>query len=272
MKLWICFLIVFCTVSGLDGQSFQVIKVAGLITNCTSGDTLRMEDKIKATDSLCFVNTKEKYAVAALIDLKTKGRFLIKAGKTEAGVQPELVKNVLKRSDTRTGSRRGKINTILDLQTFFGNAEFLIMGGQLRLELNPESLPMDQKNFFYASYQYRGEKINKKLSYEGNELLLSAEELYKVDDEPIDALATTNFQLYYFPTATKKPVLITGFSPLFLSDELAGKELDVIYHTMVGTAPQLIQEELTAYLVEIYGKADAENVGAWLKAYLKGKE
>ncbi len=272
MKHFIAFIIGFLTVSGLNGQPFQVIKVAGLITNCASGDTLRMEDKIAATDSLCFVNTKEKYAVAALIDLENKGRFLIKAIKTEEGVQQHLVKNVLKRSDSRTGSRHGKMNTILDLQTLFGSAEFLIMGSSLRLALHPENLPMDDKNFFFASYEYRGEKINKKLPFEGNQLILSAEALYKVDELSINAGETSGFQLFYYPTATKKPVLVTGFLPVFLPDETAVKELDIIYRTMAGDDPKIIQEELTAYLVEIYGKVESGNIASWLKVYLNGKQ
>lgn len=259
----------------VQGQTYQVIKVAGVITRCQQkGDTLRMEDKVKAADTLCFTNVKGKYAVAAIIDLKSKERYILKASTDSVGVRKGIVKASLTRSRAQTGTRRGKINTLLDLGAFFGDDQFLILGGELRLEINPETLAMNADSFFYASYQYRGEKINKKFPAEGKELVLSAKELYQVDGQPIDAGETTEFTLYYYQPRLKKLQKVSTFSPVFLADEEVSTELTIIFRNLVGEHPEAVDREavkkdLIAYLVEVYGKADEENLEDWLDHFLK---
>jgi len=262
-------IILLITSLSLSAQEYRIIKVAGNISDCANNLSLKRGDKIQANQRLCFVNTATRFAIASVINMQTGSRHVLKARSSTAGTQSGRVRDCIGRSRALTGSRQGKINTIFDLRTFLGSDDFLILGGGLALDINTKNIPMDDENFFFGSYTFRGETINKKLHFQDTLLSLSASELYKVDEVPICIEETSDFSLKYMNKEAGAPELVCSFTPVFpLSGDIKG-ELSIIQEAMGSTiSASDLKEKMVAYLIDIYGKADKANIDKWMEKNL----
>lgn len=269
MKVLSTILLLIASLS-LSAQEYRIIKVAGNISDCANNLSLKRGDRIQANQRLCFVNTATRFAIASVINMQTGSRHVLKARSSDAGTQSGSVRDCIGRSRALTGSRKGKINTIFDLRTFLGSEDFLILGGGLSLDINTQNIPMDANNFFFASYTFRGETINKKLSFQDTLLFISASELFKVDEVPICMDETADFSLKYLNKDAGAPELVCSFTPVFPFNEDIKGELSIIQEVAGSTVSASdLKEKMVAYLIDIYGKADKENISHWMDQNLE---
>ena len=149
---------------------------------------------------------------------------------------------------------------MIDLQSHF-SGDYLILD-EVVLELGKENFPMDESHFFYLSYEFSGEKIRKKLDYsESNQLILSKDEIFKIDGEPI-AVQNVGMALYYREGETSTKV--SEFKPVFPNLLELKDEVEIIIDEFAYNDAELKVQEITAYLTEFYGKPQKENLNQWL--------
>lgn len=282
-------LMLFCSlllVNSAMGQTYQIIKIAGLITNCESGDTLRIADKIASEEQLCFWNSSTRFSAAALIDPATARRYLLKANDPSSGIQRNAVYEGLIRSLGGFSNRGSiRIDSLFSFALLFGEKDFLIIGDTLTLTINTRKVPLDEKNFIYAAYEYEGEQVNKRLRVKEDSLYLTASEIYTVDGLPIKPGQTRKFRLFYLhhDQNKRKNTLLVSFNPTFVGKEELMPELDIIYTVIQEKNRRELEQdrqrrrealrgELAAYLEELYGKTSGEVLEQWLDQYLQGKE
>ena len=152
---------------------------------------------------------------------------------------------------------------------------------------------MNQDSFFYASYRYSGgdipeaklftgEIINKRLSFSSDTLLLLASELYQVDSVQIRPEYADSFKLYYYRPGLKQRTLIAQFHPVFLDNNSTDQGLNLLSEIILQKQEaeleaerrkkdQWLKEQLSSYLLEIYGRTDKNQLDRWLDNFLQSK-
>lgn len=107
-------------------------------------------------------------------------------------------------------SRAGALNSVRELKQYFGRTLGLI--NELRVNIGSTFL-MDENCYFYVSYRYNDENINKKLTSEASQLILNTS-VYSIDGNPIP-LQSMQMSLYYYNSEKKTQALITDEMTIF---------------------------------------------------------
>ena len=157
-------------------------------------------------------------------------------------------------------SRAGALINLVDLQNHF-SGKYLVIG-EMKLQLGKEAFPMDDKNFFYLTYVHNDEQIRKKLSSDGEFLILDKSEIFKVDGQPIEVEEKEMTMFYRQGTESKK---IGVFTPVFPDLINLKGELEIIMAEFEDKDAGTQVKEITAYLNEFYGSPQKDNLGVWLK-------
>lgn len=233
-------------------QTYTVVRAQGKVTLQSNKKTLRHADKFKAAP-LQFSDIRDFLVV---LDEKEEAFVLY----PEATLKKHQTKHL-----PPTGARPGLILSDLQLRTFLDdNDSLLLLNGQYSLLLGRDAFPMDDQHFFYLQYVWRGDTINKKLSFRQDTLLIQAAELYKVDGNPIDPMEVSErHYLFYLNTRTQKSVAYPpSGNPLYIlrpDDEAIQKEMNMILQPHQDKPFHLRLQAATTYLREIYGTpGDAE--------------
>ena len=117
---------------------------------------------------------------------------------------------------------------------------------------------MNENQFFFLKFDYNGEEINKKLSFDQNKLLFAREEILKVDQMPIKELNNPDVSLYYYNNGT--PEYISDFNLILPNLEQLDTELKIILDESPGKSYNQKVNDISGYLFEFYGKPDKQDV------------
>jgi hypothetical protein len=236
-------------------DSYKVIKVNGNITVKKTGKPLLQGDVFQESTMLDFSSD----AKATVINAE-KGRFIL-TPKT-AGSRSNLIPAI-----NNISSRSGAIINIIDLQNHFKGDVCVIE--RTAIKIASKDYAMSPDNFFYLEYFYKGEKINKKMSYAGDSLVIDRAELYKVDGSTIPSPDTKEVTLYYRNSKENKSYNISTFNLVFPDNDELKKEVNIILDE-IKTKPNTNKvDEVMSYLTEFYGKPSKDNVKGWMKKYYK---
>ena len=236
-------------------DKYKVIRVDGKIFFQRSESEMKKGDVFLSGTALSFKTPQSRAAVISGI----KGRFVLSA--TEKGQAKMLP------AANHISTRSGALNNIVSLQNHF-NGKYLVLD-EIQLEIGSE-YPMDEKNFFYLSFMYEGEKIRKKLaSKNGNLLLIQKSEIYKIDGESIP-VETMDMTLYY--RQGKESQIISEFRPIFPNLVELKEEISIIMEEFSTKDNDQQIKEIAGYLDEFYGKSQTENLEKWLEAEFELKK
>ena len=229
-------------------DKYKVIKVDGKIIFQKTRETMKKGDIFLSGMALSFETPQSRAAVISSL----KGRFVLSAAdQGEAKILPAA---------NNISSRAGALINIIDLKNHF-SGKYLVIG-DMKLELGEEAFPMDDKNFFYLAYYHDGEKIRKKLPYEGNKLILNKEDIYKIDGKAIP-YEEKEMTLYYLKDGASQE--ISSFTPVFPEQDNLKEEVAIILEEFEDKDDQTKIKEVTAYLNEFYGSPQKDNLGVWLE-------
>lgn len=196
-------------------QEYQVLHVKGEIVREKDGTMLKPGDKIGEQEKVKF---KSADAMAAVLN-KDKGRYILKPGNSESK-KNDLV-YVLKStiSPVRGGmsSRAGGINNDIDFKLYFSQAPYVWAGDKLRIAVSPAAYPMNDEAFFYISYEYEGEVVNKQLGFEDDFLFFEKSDLLQVDGNTVDAADIDGYELYYYQDSEEESTHIADIDFVMIS-------------------------------------------------------
>jgi len=253
MKQFIVFLILLIANLGYgQSEDYTVIKVQGSILKKKSGDPLGQGSVFASDEQLLFETADSRAAVIG----STRGRLILTSG-NKGSARSNLLPAM-----SNMSSRSGSLINFIDLQNHF-KGNYLILN-ETAIRISSDNFPMDDNNLFYIRYDYKGEAINKKLTYKRDTLYIDKRELFKVDGKPIPNTATKDVKLYYMNTGNKS-TLINEFTLITPDNEELKKEIQIILDTIKDKPYKDKVNEVVSYLNEYYGKPNKDNVKKWLK-------
>ncbi len=239
----------------LSVEKFTVVKVLGTIIIKKTGALLAQGDILLSNEPILFKTADSKASVIS----NEKGRFILSAGNSESSASN--VKSCLLPPMGNISSRAGAILNLNDLKTNFSGNYLILKQGEF--PISKSAFPMDESSFFYLSYQYKNESINKKLTHRGDTLLIVTNDLFLVDGKPIAYAESTMVKLNYLKD--KKPLFVSEFNILSPNNDQLVNEVKIILDGSKNKSYQDIVNDVVSYFTEFYGKTDEDNVKIWLK-------
>ncbi len=248
-------LLLILSISTLYAQNYRVIKVDGDIVYKKDDNPLQKGSSFKAGEQFLF---KSKNARAALI-LPGKGRFILKPDNSNLA----FAKANLAPAMSNMSSRSGALVNRVDLENYF-SGNYVILN-KVKLQISESIFPMNDNQFFYVSYMYRGERIDKLLSHEKDILILEKKELLKIDGIPIDGSEISEMKLKYMNRKENNGrVTISSFTPIFPDLKQLKEEVQIVLDGFSQNSKEDKIKEVLMFINEFYGKYDKDDVLLWL--------
>lgn len=229
----------------LSSNEYTVLTVQGRIVFEQTGKDMQRGDLYVSGTPLNFTTQTSR---AAIVNDAT-GRYVLSSTKGKLKVLP---------ATNNVSSRSGAILNVVDLKNHF-TGRYLIFD-VAKVPVSKESFPMNENNYFYLTYEHNGEMIPKKLSYEDDKLVLSADEIFKIDGKAID-VSEKEMTLFYKGEKTYK---ISTFTPVFADEPSIKEEVRLLLDNLKDADNSKKLNEVTSYLNEFYGNPSKENLSAWL--------
>lgn len=228
---------------------YKVIRVNGKILFIKTGASLKTGDNYVEGTPLSFASNRDR---AAIIN-KIRGRFILQPNPKGKPIVLQATSNIEARS---AGS---VLLNVLDVKNYFSDSCVFI--GDVKVKAGKESFPLTDSQFFYLTYQYKGEKIAKKLPHNGQVITISEADVFSIDGKRIPTF-DAEMTLYYMrgDIASKMGV----FKPLFPNLEQMKEEVQVLLEGLGDMSADKKQEEVATYMGEFYGKPQKENLNNWL--------
>ena len=255
MKILIVLIFNLFFINGfMQTENYYIIRVKGEIFNKTTGKSLQQGDAVKATDKLIF---KQKDAVALVIS-DSRGRFTLKFPEKKQEydnalfvfVKTALVSNKQNHLSTRSV---GLLSAISDLDTYFGNKVFNIIGDSLQISLSKHYYPLTHTDDVIARYEYGGQFESKKLSKKGQTIILSRNDFgVKLQGDVL----IKNVGLFKIDNLNKRKRQIGKLDLRFVDQKELAKEFKLISDKFDRVNKEEILNLLKGYFYDIYGKTD----------------
>ena len=174
----------FISLSSLGQSSYTTIHVIGKIYRPDSQSFLKRGDRLSDEEKLEFQTKDAKAAVLS----SDRGRYVLQPSQEAASADGALVfalKSVITPVKGRMSTRAGGINNKLDFQKKLNDGAVAWLADEMSVNVSESAYPTDDSKFFFASYDYQGEQINKKLESQNELLVFKKTDFYTVDDAPI---------------------------------------------------------------------------------------
>ena len=259
-KIILLFSLIIITSFQSQAQDYKVVHVNGTIVAESTKSKLTRGTAFGAQEKFQY---KTNDARAVVINTKKGERYILKGMATDASYR----KANLTPSAGNISSRAGGLNNRLDLANHF-DGKYVILG-ELKVVINSTAFPMDDNNFFFIRYVYKGEKIDKQLYHNEDTLIIIRDSLLQVDHKPIRNEDITEMQLIYATKADGKyhfSIISSTFYPIFPEQKDLLEEVRIVVDAMKGKDESEIVDAVTSYISDVYGKSNRDNVREWYDA------
>ncbi|PWJ42491.1 hypothetical protein [Sediminitomix flava] len=265
MKTLFCLIAFFSLSLQVQAQTYFILHVTGDIKVKETATPIKSGDKISAETELLFGDQSAK----AIAMSKEEGRILLDGSKTQPTLSGEFV-SLLKRivvpmKRSRNLSTRGDDDH--NFQNFFGNEKFAIIGNELRFKLDNAIYPNKPEWIFAYWYLPEGSSsVSKKIPRNENELIFN-KSLYIHKGNTYSPEQTGKAQIFYYNTKTRQKQKVAEFYPTFVDENQLKEELNNLASFMVDNElvdQQQLEEELIAYVQDVYGKISKDQFSSWI--------
>lgn len=252
----ILLLLILLATQTVEAQTYTVIHVIGKIYDDKTDTYLKPGAKLAENAELKFESSNARAAVLG----SSRGRYVIQrqATQPQTGDLVYTLSSVLSPARGKMSTRAGGINNQMDFMKKFGEGPIALLNNTYQVALSPSSYPTDETKFFYASYTFNGEAINKKLEVIEDQLIFDVKTFYAVDEVPIDPALTSDSKLFYYDSDKQESTEITSLEFNIVSDS----DLTAINDSL----GELTEEEKEIAILEIvnsmYGKCSPEQIKA----------
>ncbi len=243
----------------LFSQNYKVIKVDGNILYKKNDNPLQKGNSFSEGEEFLFKTSNSRAAVIS----PGKGRFILKPDNTNLAYAKANLAPAMSNMSSRAGALVNKV----DLENYFKGKYVII--DKVKLKISKTEFPMDDKHFFYISYKYKAENINKKLSSVDDTLIIDRTELLTVDGKPIPNPNITDVTILYRDANKNISTTISSFNPVFPNVKELKEEVQMILDSFANEKKSQKINEVTSYINDFYGKPDKENLEYWLKSQFK---
>ncbi len=256
----LAFFIFLITTLSLQAQNYKVIKVDGDILYKKNDAPLLQGSSFTEGEQFLFKSQNSRAAVIK----PGKGRFILKPDNSNLAFAKANLAPAMSNISTRAGALINKV----DLESHFSGKYVII--DKVILKIGTTEFPMNENQFFYISYKYKGENVNKKLSFINDSLIIDRKELLTIDGQPIPNPNITDMEIKYLDkTQNNKNILISTFLPVFPDLNTLKEEINMIIDSFHDKNNDQKIKEIISYINDFYGKPDKENLEHWLKTEFK---
>jgi len=247
------FILFIFTNSLFSQENFKVIKVNGSILLKAKGISLETGTVFSDKEDLLF---RSEDATAAVINSQ-KGRLIL----TSKNHDLSSASSNHMPSMYNISSRGGPLLNNNDLSNHF-SGKYVVLDRQV-IKIDSKSFPMDNNNFFFLRYVYKGEEINKKLGFSADTLIIEKKSLFTVDGKPIPGADNTSLKIFY--RKGDESLFISSFDLIFPEMNQLKKETDIILSEIKNKTAKEKIGEVDSYINEFYGKVYHDNLLFWLE-------
>ena len=260
MRNFFLYLFILVNTLSFATEDLIVIHVKGNIRSSLS--PLKPGDKIDSETKLIFENSE----ASAVVMSTKRGRLVLSpTAKNTSTELAYVVDNILNPSTKQLSTRSGEILNMIDLKNHLAKDQFVILDS-LIIDLSNSNLVLDGSHFFYLSYNFQGESINKKIPSSDGKLILTKQVISQVDNEPIDFALTSDHQLFYYKAQDKTRSDYGAVHFVFPNKEALQTEITLLTTILKENkaSNEKIKEEILLYLNDAYGFVDKHNFETWI--------
>jgi hypothetical protein len=234
-------------------QDYFIVHVTGKIIHTTTQKELQTGDLLKQEDVLSFSGQK---AWAILINTSGQQFFLQQEISGDSAQSVGLTAQAIEKTIyLATRISKGPVD---NLRSYFAGAQFVFIGDDFYLEVDPEKYPLDEKLFLLYRYEYNGRTITHKIPQTKHVIHLSKPFLYEYKGDSISYLKTSNTEITIFNSMTNLPAYAAGLRPIWLNEEQLKKELQLLQkiNNRQKRSRTELKKVFLQYVLDVYGKTD----------------
>lgn len=239
------------------GQKYKVIHVNGQIQAVSTKKMLDRGSSFGEKEKFSYITQDAR---AIVVDSDAGKRLILQ--KPQSG-DASLAAN-LTPSMGNISSRSGSLLNRLDVKNHFSGKYVII--NELKISLNPQVFPQNDSQFFYISYIYKGESINKKLMHKADTLVINKDSLLKVDGKPILNEDITDMKLSYYSKVNgvvTTALISDSFFPVFPDTTILKSEIELLLSALPADFQGSKLNMANDFISDAYGKTNYENVKQW---------
>lgn len=259
----IIILVLFCLLLHsqlLAQQYYTVITVDGKIERLPKGQLLSTGDQIdRQVDLRFYTNTSRAAVINPYL-----GRFILKPPKS-APLQAGRAEFVPPISSMRTRSQPFLTN-YFELKDFFSQRFLLI--DSFCTPISAQAFPMNDKQFFFLRYNYKGDTINKKLPNNKHWLVFNKEDIFTIDNQMVEVPDSQTVHLFYLDE--NQVSSIGSFQLNMPPTEKIEKEVAILIHVLANEEKEKMLNEVTGFIRDFYGYSSPEQVEQFVQTSLPG--
>lgn len=258
-KKVIIFLSILLNVLTIQAEDFFTVKVMGSIK--VNGVLLKSGDKISTGDKISFTDPASK----AIVISAKRGQLILQKDQVITENELELKLAALVQPKSNYLATRGLVTNETELVHYFDSPHVIV--DSLKLSLLGNQFKMNDEEFYFIRFKYKGEVISKKLTSikkDGLDLFFNKKTLLQVDGATVDTSEITEMQFVHFNVTTKAlRVLHENINFVFVSEEELKKDLAII---LPHIAEKNHVMEVKTFIDIVYGAIEQEQVQALLKS------
>ncbi|MEZ5038397.1 MAG: hypothetical protein R2828_00830 [Saprospiraceae bacterium] len=238
--------------------TYTVIAIRGAVKNAGNGLLLRTRSRFNQEDRLYFSSPKDKLLVVNELGQT----FLCLYADTNKGFQ-------LHPSKTPQNTRPGAPLNFLALNQYFSIDTIYVFDNQLEVITNSVECPMNKEQFFYVQFKWKDKMVNKKLSFNGDTLLISREDLYQVKGQQIEEGSVENQALLHYDLPRQVSLPISDLKLVFLNTDQLTEEISTLLDTIDKFDKETQYNKIEAFIFTYYGRTDEANFEKWLTKHFR---
>ena len=195
-RIALVLILCICTLISVVADDFKILYVTTPSISI-NGKNLKAGDIFPGGATINWTSPRQAMKV---LDLSTNKQTLVVAEKYKEVKSKNMASYLVAAKQLST--RRGAIINTMELGIVLGDTHYLL--DPIKIET---LLPIDADRFFFASYEYNGEIINKLLPSEDNSILFD-KSLYVIDGKEIEPF-DLNLSVWYMDRIEGNKTIIT---------------------------------------------------------------
>lgn len=209
-------------------SNYNVVKVNGTLYNTTQKQKLSTGTSVNQNDEVEFGSLTN----SAFVISKDNGRFIMIPDNSLSATAGTVLKPLSRRTAITTRSESQIKLPHNDLFKYFGKDNFLFLGKVSKVWIDTAKIKINENNMLVAKYTNKdGVAINKKLSVQGDQLIINLDELFPDKNED-GSHKMFPLEIFYFNNLTKELALKANFKPVLANHSEIVNEFKVIAATI----------------------------------------
>lgn len=195
-KIFTTFVVFILSALSLSADNFKILYLT--TPNISIGGKIyKVGDTFAGDAAIRWAAPRQAMKV---LNTNTKKQSLVVAEKYTGSKSVDMNSYFVQSKQLST--RQGELINTMELGIVLGESHYMLDSIDVKT-----SLPVDDNHFFFASYDYNGETINKKLNYKDGNLIFDRS-IYSIDGKAIKPFDVT-LSVWYMDRASGKRTLVT---------------------------------------------------------------